>query len=228
MTPNFYSSVQTRPSLLSRLKNWQDLESWQEFYNLYSSLIRGMALSAGLSHSEAQDALQETVITVAKKLKGDEAQKPAFKYDPAVGSFRGWLLHITRWRIEDQFRKRGPLVSLAARRDSQSDRTPTETSVPDPNVADFEAQSDREFKRSLYETALGRVKRSATAKYYQVYDLYVTKQWPAGKVARILGITRAQVFLAKHRVLALIKKEIRSLEKEISAWAATRKPCLGM
>jgi len=30
------------------------------------------------------------------------------KYERAAGSFKGWLLHITRWRIADQFRKRAP------------------------------------------------------------------------------------------------------------------------
>ena len=40
-------------------------------------------------------------------------------------------------------------------------------------------------------------------------------EWPAEKVARILGLNRGQVFLAKHRILALVKKEIQRLEKEI-------------
>ena len=32
----------------------------------------------------------------------------AMRYDPKIGSFKGWLLNITRWRIADQFRKRKP------------------------------------------------------------------------------------------------------------------------
>ena len=43
--------------------------------------------------------VQETVITVSKNIT---------KYERAAGSFKGWLLHITRWRIADQFRKRAP------------------------------------------------------------------------------------------------------------------------
>src|SRR5262245_3171643 len=75
----------TRWSLLSRLKNWDDQESWQEFFDTYWRLIYSVAVKAGLSDVEAQDVVQETVITVAKKLE-------QFKTDPAHGSFKGWLL----------------------------------------------------------------------------------------------------------------------------------------
>jgi len=208
-------SIQTRRSLLSRMKDWQDRESWEQFYNTYSNLIYGTALGAGLSHTEAEEVLQETVFTVAKKLKGDGEKKPAFTYDPEIGSFKSWLLHTTHWRINDQFRKRGPLVLKAARRDSRTSRTPTEAKIPDPSSVESEAKWDREYKQTLHEAALERVKHSVKAKHYQVYDLYVVKEWPAEKVARILGLSTGQVFLAKHRILGLIKKEVQRLQKQI-------------
>src|SRR5207245_5537229 len=89
----------TRRSLLSRLKNWNDQESWQDFFDTYWKLIYGAAIKSGLSDVEAQEVVQETVITVTKKIK-------EFKTDPAFGSFKAWLLHLTRWRIADQLRKR--------------------------------------------------------------------------------------------------------------------------
>jgi len=59
------------------------------------------------------------------------------------------------------------------------------------------------------------VKRSVKAKQYQVFDLYVLKQWPASKVAGFLGLNAGQVFVAKHRVLAVMKKEVQRLQKEV-------------
>src|SRR2546422_8175240 len=91
--------IPTRHSLLSRLKDWDDQDSWRDFFNTYWKLIYGAAIKSGLSDTEAQEVVQETVITIAKKIN-------EFKTDPALGSFRGWLLHITRWRIADQFRRR--------------------------------------------------------------------------------------------------------------------------
>ena len=87
-------SIPTRHSLLSRLKHWDDQESWRDFFDTYWKLIYGVAIKSGMSDVEAQEVVQETVIAVAKKI-------PEFKTDPAFGSFKAWLLHLTRWRIAD-------------------------------------------------------------------------------------------------------------------------------
>jgi len=51
-----------------------------------------------------------------------------------------------------------------------------------------------------------------------MFDFYAVRQWPVGKVAQTLGVSAAQVYLAKHRVTGLIKKEVRALEKK---WNST-------
>ena len=89
----------TRASLLIRLKNWEDQVSWQRFFDTYGPLIYSAARRAGLTDFEAQEAVQATLIDVAKKM-------PGFQYDPALGQFKGWLLTLTRWRVLDQFRQR--------------------------------------------------------------------------------------------------------------------------
>src|SRR5512136_2458772 len=91
----------TRYSLLSRLENWDDQKSWKDFFDAYWRLIYSVALNAGLTESEAQDVVQETVICVARDIQ-------KFKRDRSLGSFKGWLHNITRWRIADQLRKRLP------------------------------------------------------------------------------------------------------------------------
>src|SRR5258708_1361895 len=93
--------IPTRATLIQRLKNWQDQSSWQVFFETYWNLIYGVAIKGGLTKAEAEDVVQETMISVAKHM-------PSFQYDPAIGSFKAWLLNMTRWRITDQLRKRGP------------------------------------------------------------------------------------------------------------------------
>jgi hypothetical protein len=44
--------------------------------------------------------------------------------------------------------------------------------------------------------------------------LNVVRQWPARKVAKALGVNIGLVYLAKYRIMALIKKEVRVLEKQ--------------
>jgi DNA-directed RNA polymerase specialized sigma24 family protein len=74
----------TRQSLLQRLKNLDDQASWKSFFDQYWKLIYSVARRAALSDAEAQDVVQETIICVTKKIQG-------FSYDPAYGSFKGWL-----------------------------------------------------------------------------------------------------------------------------------------
>ena len=95
------SFIPTRKSLLVRLKDWEDQESWRRFFDTYWRFIYSAAQKAGLGDTEAQEVVQEAVISVAKKM-GD------FQYDSNAGSFKGSLMQLTRWRITDQLRKRKP------------------------------------------------------------------------------------------------------------------------
>src|SRR5437870_3033761 len=106
--PNLDELAPTRSSLIGRLKDWEDQEGWREFFNTYWKLIYATAIKAGLMDAEAQDVVQDTVLSVAKKMRD-------FKYDPGIGSFKGWLLQLTRWRILNQLKKRLPAESIRGR-----------------------------------------------------------------------------------------------------------------
>src|SRR4051812_40691744 len=199
------SMLATRRSLVDRLENWDDRKRWQEFFDTYWKLIYGAARKSGLTDSEAQEVVQETVITVAKKVG-------QLRYDPARGSFKGWLLHITRWRIADQFRKRQP--GEDRRRVSDNTRiTATIERLPDREAVDLDALWEKEWQENLLTAAMQRAKKKVDAKQFQIFDCYVRKEWPAQKVAPELGVSVGQVYLARHRVTAVLKKEVRALEK---------------
>ena len=196
--------IPTRYTLLSRLQNWDDEASWRVFFDTYWRLIYSVASGAGLTHAEAQDVVQETIISVAKDIQ-------KFRRDRSKGSFKGWLRNLTRWRIADQLRKRGrqTLESLDV---PAIDAITTDTF----SEGSLEALWEGEWRANLIEAATERVRRRVKEEHYQMFDLNVLKEWPAQKVAQILGVNVALVYLAKHRVARLIRKEIQSLEKESS------------
>jgi RNA polymerase sigma-70 factor (ECF subfamily) len=203
--------IPTRATLIDRLKNWEDRTSWQQFFDTYWRLIYSVARKAGLNDVESQDVVQETMISTAKNL-------PGFKYDPAIGSFKGWLLKMTRWRITDQFRKRGPSNRhhLNGESDETTDRTGTIGNVADPAEFCLDQIWTDEWQSNLLEVAITNVRRKIDPQKYQIFDLYVNKGWPPEKVAKTLGVSINLVYVAKHRVTELIKEEVTRIEKDMT------------
>ena len=66
MPPDQY--LPTRASLLERLKDLDDQASWMEFYQTYHELIYSVARRAGLAEQEAEEVVQNTLISVARKM----------------------------------------------------------------------------------------------------------------------------------------------------------------
>lgn len=195
--------IATRRSLLERLPDLGDQARWQEFFDTYWRLIYGVARKAGLNDAEAQDVVQETIVGVARNI---------VRYDAKAGSFKDWLLQSTRWRIVDQFRKRSPAHRARPSPDGTRRDTATIDRVPDP--AELDAAWDEEWKRSLFDTAMERVKSKVSGKHFQIFDCAVRKRWSAAKISASLKVNIAQVYLIKHRLAAMLKKEIAALDRE--------------
>ena len=196
----------TRRTLLSRLREWDDQESWREFFNIYWKLIYGVAIRAGLSEPEAQDVVQDTIISVARQI-------PNFHYDSSKGSFKSWLSLITQRRIADHLRKKYRQPRAVARPGSEfPSQTGRLDQIPDPN-ADLDRIWDEEWKQQILQAAMQRVKQQVEPTHFQIFDCYVRKEWPVSEVARTFGVKTGQVYLVKHRVAALLAKELRDLEE---------------
>jgi RNA polymerase sigma-70 factor (ECF subfamily) len=197
-------ALPTRSSLLSRLRRWDDAESWREFFGRYRRFIRGLALKCGLSRVEADEVVQETLLVVAR-------QMPEFRYDPAVGTFKGWLFGITRRCVSRQFALRVP----AAGQKDGGEGVSRRDALPAQAIEMFEAQWEEEWRQSLLSLAMERVRRRAKPKQFQMFDLYVTQQMPMPQVQRLLNVNAAQVYMAKLRVGALLRKEVIELKAKL-------------
>jgi RNA polymerase sigma-70 factor (ECF subfamily) len=195
----------TRLSLIERLVDWKDQARWQEFFDTYWRLIYNVARKSGLTDAEAQDVVQDTVITIAKSIG---------KYDRQAGSFKGWLLNTTRWRIADQFRKRQPAEMQSLPHDDDGRDTATIDRIAGADGREIESVWDQEWERNLFDAALERVKKRVSARQFQIFECCVVKHWAAARVAETLRVNVAQVYLAKHRVSALMKKEVAALAKQ--------------
>jgi len=202
--------IPTRYTLLSRLEDRGDQDSWRDFFDTYWRLIYSVAIKSGLTEAEAQDVVQETIISVARDIH-------KFKRDRSLGSFKGWLRNLTRWRIADQLRQRTRASWGDASKTGADPRRPDPAEIPDPAGATAEIVWEEEWQANLLKAALEKIKPRIKEEHYQIFDLYVLKQWPVGNVARVLGVNVGLVYLVKFRISAQLKREVRRLEEKWNA-----------
>jgi RNA polymerase sigma-70 factor (ECF subfamily) len=197
----------TRESLLERLRDLGDAASWQVFFDTYWKLIYASAIRSGLSDHEAEEVVQETVIGVARNMEN-------FRYEPQKCSFKGWLMHITRCRIIDRLRRResqrwdhDPLPE-----DGGTTTVEGAPKIPDPaGEQAFEGMWEAEWEKNLVDAALERVKKKVPARQYQIFYLNSVKNMPARDIAKLLGVSRAKVYVVRHRVGNMVKEEAHRL-----------------
>lgn len=205
MKPVHEDPLPTRWSLIARLKNLNDQDSWRVFFDTYKDLIHGVATKTGLSHSEADDVVQETVMSVCKHIG-------AFETDKSRGSFKAWLLQMTRWRIVDQVRRRRVEMERLAVESRDDLVTRMVERVVDPKGNELEVIWDEAWKRHMIDSALEEVKRNSSAIHFQIFYLLIIKEKTPQEVASSLQYEISQIYLIKHRLSKLMEKALRDME----------------
>lgn len=205
--PRTDTFLPTRESLLSRLRDCDDQEGWREFFDTYWRLIYRVARHAGLDDSRAQDVVQTTFVYLARRM-------PKFRYDPKLGSFKSWLLRVTRSRIS-AFRRRAEAKepSLPAL-DLEDDDPNIWESIPDPSSDRLDEVWQQEWEQHLIQTALRRIRVKVSAQQLMIFELAALGEVPLKQVARKLEVSLMQVYLARHRVGKMFKTEIERLRRE--------------
>lgn len=188
----------TRRSLLTRLKDLDDDQGWQRFSDTYGGVIHGLAHKAGCSPTEADEVLQDTLISVAGEM-------PGFRYDPSRGSFKSWLFCIVRRRIADQFRRR------VRHERHRVDGNCELGEVPDPAGDPLGPIWEDEWRQHRLQQAIERVKQKVAPAQWQMFDLATLQDWPTERICALLGVNRAQIYMAKMRISRVLKAELAAV-----------------
>ncbi len=202
------TDLKTRRSLLSRLRDLDDRESWRTFFDLYWRMLYNVARRAGLTEVDAQDVVQETVVAVAR-------QMPEFRYDRAKGTFKHWLFRIVRRRVADHLRRvyrQPPKGELAF--DPLAEDDESAGGVAADSTGEFGEAWEQEWEQAVLDAAVARVREKVNPKHFQVFDYCVRQGLPAGRVAATLGMNIAQVYLARHRISHAVKAAARQINDE--------------
>jgi len=167
-TWNRLDSLETRSSLLERIRDARDEASWQAFMAMYQGFVIRIARSGGLGEHEAEDVAQEVLIKVSRTIHRFEVRRPR-------GAFRRWLTRLARWRTADNHRKvaRRRLCPHWGSDETGSGTDPIER-VPAP-VVEPALLLEQEAREKLVRMGLQRLQPKFKAENLQIYDWYVVQ-----------------------------------------------------
>jgi RNA polymerase sigma-70 factor (ECF subfamily) len=192
----------TRASLLVRIRDAKDGPAWERFVEVYGPLIYGFGRRHGLQDADAADLTQEVLRVVPAAVR-------RLDYDPDRGSFRGWLFTIVRNELRT-------LLSRQRRPGQGSgDTGVNELLAAQPGQeGDPAALWDEEVEQRLFSYAAEQVRGQVQASTWQAFWQTAVQGAAAQEVATRLEMTVAAVYLAKSRVMARLREQIRQLQGE--------------
>ena len=188
----------TNALLLERLQsNPWDESAWDELVRGYSPAIRRWCRGWGLQAADADDVTQAVLVKLAHKMA-------VFRYDRS-GSFRGYLKSLTRYAVADA-------LELLRLQGLTGDTVIDWLAIEDTRN-ELARCLETEFRQDLFREALSRVARRVDPKTMEIFLLLSRDRRTGAEVAALQGKTVAAVYMAKSRVIAMVREEIRTLSR---------------
>ncbi len=188
----------THASLLARLTDPGDQSAWNVFCDRYGELIRNFARRRDLQSADADDVVQEVLLSLARAM-------PGFSYDSNKGKFRSYLKTATLRAIFRKNHQRRGEVRIGD----------VEEAICTAKV-DSEAEAAWEAEWRQYH--LRMAKRTIDAEFEKVdrdaFERYAIGGHNAQDVASALKIRVNRVYEAKSRIARRFRELINLQVKD--------------
>ncbi len=165
-----------------------DDDSWREFQQRYGNLIRWYGQRRGLRPADCDDLLQEVLLALNKAM-------PGFVYDPAKGTFRGYLKTVVERMIRHKFvqgRGPAPLTSQGG----GSAATMCDEAI--------EALWENEWRQYHVQRAVSKIEAEFRPEHVEAFKRHWLRGEPARRVADALDMSSDLVY----KVSSLIRQRV--------------------
>lgn len=194
-------NMQTRRTLLQRIGDVENAHAWYEFVYYYRGYIYSILRKMQVSHHDAEEIVQQVLLKVSDIIK-------TFTYDPARGSFRGYLARITANTAKNHFRSLRHDVSLSEMDDHD------EILQGATGESELDKLAEEEWTRHLYRIAWRNVSTGFGEKVRQTWEmLYEGKG--VETIATALELTESTIYVYKKRVQEKLEHELKRLKVEL-------------
>jgi len=193
-------SPETRPSLLLRIRDFRDEEAWNQFIELYAPLIYGYLRKRNVQDADAGDLTQDVLSSVTTAAN-------EFTYNPQKGSFRGWLLTVTRNKLLN-------FISRNKRLAGAGDTKVQQVIEAQTAEEDDRTEWDLEYERRLFDWAAEKVRPEFQDSTWKAFWMTAVENQNAAEVARDLNVSVGSVYVSKSRVTSRLREVVDSVVDE--------------
>ncbi|MBI1322500.1 sigma-70 family RNA polymerase sigma factor [bacterium] len=199
------SPFDTKPSLIPKLRDTASREEvWPDFVDRYGSLVYEWCLRWGAPAEEAEDIVQQTLLSVFLHIGAFERQGP--------GAFRAWIRQIARnvWLkiVEKSLKRRKAIEAISGNlSDSCSMRSGL---AREDLLRRFDEVACEEIRSLTFE----RVRRRVSSNTWEAFFLCDHDRMPGKIVAERLGISLKAVHLAAIRVRYMLTEELHRIDAQ--------------
>jgi RNA polymerase sigma factor (sigma-70 family) len=188
-------SLNTRITLLNKLKSSYDDQAWADFHSYYYSYLSAVISRLNVNKSDVDDIVQKVMLVCWKKV-------PEFEHR-GKGHFRSWLVKVARNNVMN-------FMNSSSR---YSNRKKNFTKLmQDELSSEFDETAEKEWRVYLSKLAWQRIKDNYQSSAQSSFDLLM-KGMSNKEVAVKLSMKENTVAVFKRRILESLKEEILQLDE---------------
>ena len=192
--------MQTRYTLLERVKNRSDEDSWSDFVEIYRPYIFSIIRRMNLNHQDCEDLSQSILVVLWEKI-------PQFKANFRTGAFRRWLTTLVKNRVVNYLVKHNNRSEKMA--DNAEDIAKQINSMPDDQLYKM---FEEEWEDYVAMKAWEALEDEFSEKFKTVFQMCM-KNISAEEIAEKVGIAVPSVYVYRKTVTDSLKKKIKELRK---------------